>query len=123
MSPSPFPCPPASHHAYPSSPCSEAAKLLHSTLAWRPTMHNPPFSISEFEPEIKSGKIYLHGNDRAGRSILVGKRGRGGGRAREGVVTGGGRLARLEWGKQALNPPLASCSSLFHPFALAFPSS
>lgn len=53
-------------------------------------MHNPPFSISEFEPEIKSGKIYLHGNDKAGRSILVSKRGRGGGRAREVVVKGRG---------------------------------
>ena len=51
---------------------SKAAKMLLSTLQWRAGLHLAhPLRIEEFEAEIKSGKIYVCGNDPAGRSILV----------------------------------------------------
>ncbi|KAG1668883.1 hypothetical protein FOA52_016052 [Chlamydomonas sp. UWO 241] len=50
---------------------SKAAKLLQSMLTWRSELNYSTLTVSEFEPEIKSGKMYVQGNDAAGRSILV----------------------------------------------------
>ena len=51
-----------------------AKKLLLNTLEWRGKMglHDiSPFSMSEFSNEIKSGKMYISGNDSEGKSVMI----------------------------------------------------
>ena len=52
----------------------KAKALLLNTLEWRGKMKlhgSHPFATSEFPNEIKSGKMYIAGNDTQGRSVMI----------------------------------------------------
>lgn len=50
---------------------SKAAKMLKATLDWHEQINIQSLRVSEFDTELRSGKMYIQGNSESGKSILV----------------------------------------------------